>query len=187
MTILFEEFPQSYRWSQAGIGAALIALAVGRPFVRIFPQPIQGAALGILAAVVICSLLTSHYVIIRYPFISLVPPDDGDPYAKHFPSHGSWIYIVLKVFALITPAGIAAVIVLVGFKDWISVLVFTYCIILTLFMLFFIFVYDPIKHPTISTFVRSTLGLGIALYPIYALTIFIGSFRCRRALNNAEN
>jgi len=183
MTIPFREFPPSYRLSQTGIGFALVALAIGGPVMRIAPQAVRIFVLGVLGAIVLGSLLISNYVIIKYPFISLVDPEDGDPFSQHYASHGSWLYRVLKFIALITPLALAAGIFCSGISDTPKLICFVYCIILVAFMLFFTIWYSPVRHPTVSTFVRSTLGLGIVLYPLYAVSIFIGAWRCRQMLD----
>ncbi len=184
MTIRFQEFPRSYRWSQGGIGFALLALAVGGVLLRIAPANIRTLILCCLGLLVTGCLLLSHYVIVRYPYISLVEPHDDDPFSKHFPSTGSRLYMFLKLIGLLVPFLIALAIWATGFQDAASKLTFSYCILSFLFMVYFTFAYDSVQHPTVATFVRSTLGLGIPLYPFYILTIAIGAFRCRYLLKS---
>ena len=47
---------------------------------------------------------------------------------------------------------------------------------------FLVFRFDKVRHPTIATFIRSTLGIGIVFYPMYVFTIAIGAWRCHRLL-----
>lgn len=183
MNVSFKEFPASYRWAQSGIGFALVVLALGGMILRLCPDGIKTIVLSMIGLLIVGCLILSHYVIIRYPYISLVLPNDGDPFSTHFASAGSRLYTVLKFIGLVCPAVIALAIALAGFRNLASQITFVYCILLFLFMLFFTFIYEPVRHPTITTFVRSTLGLGIPLYPIYAVTIMIGSWRCGRALD----
>jgi hypothetical protein len=183
MAIRFNEFPASYRFSQAGIAFALVALAIAAPLIRVAPQLVKTAVFAMLGVVVLASLVISNYVVIRYPYISLVESEDGDPFSKHFASQGSWLYWVLKLVGLVTPAIIVAGILCAGIDSPAKLVALGYCAILTVFMVFFTFFYDPIRHPTVATFIRSTLGLGIALFPVFGISIAIGSIRCRGLLN----
>ena len=186
MNIPFREFPKSYRFTQGAIGFTFVAIALGSVALRACPKFLRMCILVVLGLIVLTALIASHYVIIRYPFISLVESEDADPFSKHFASSGSWIYKVLKILGLITPAMFVFGIALTGgLNETPRLIAFVYCLMLTAFMLFFTFFYKPLKHPTVTTFIRSTLGLGIPLYPIFAITIFIGAWRCRNLLDDA--
>ena len=182
MTIPFRDFPVSYRLAQSGIGFVLLALAIGGFIFRLVPLPFKIVAWSVFGAIAFCSLVISHYVIIRYPFISLVEPAGGDPFTHHFKSHGSWLYTLLKLATLFALLVTATIIVIGGIRNIPTAIILAYCVVLVIFMLFFTFWYDPNQHPTIATFIRSTLGLGILLYPLYSVTILIGAWRCRQAL-----
>lgn len=184
MNLRFQDFPRSYYWSQKGIGFALVTLAVGGMVLRICPAVLRAIVLSCLGLLVFCCLLLSHYVVIRYPYISLVEPEDGDSFSRHFASAGSSLYVFLKVAGLLVPFLIATAIWVTGFQDIASTLTFAYCIPLIVFMSYFIVAYDSVQHPTITTFVRSTLGLGVPLYPFYIVTIVIGVVRCRHLLKS---
>lgn len=186
MTIPFKEFPACYRFSQSSIGFALVALAVGGTLLRACPPALKSGVFVVLGVIVFVALLASHYVIVKYPYISLVETAEPDPFSQHFASSGSVIYLLIKCLGLLAPAMIALGIAVSGFDTPIRTMTFVYCVILVGFMAFFIFLYSPEKHPTVSTFVRSTLGLGIVLYPIFAITIFIGALRCKSLLDSTE-
>lgn len=186
MNFRFNQFPRSYRWSQIGIGLAFTAFAIGSTVLRQCPESIKFAGVSILGAIVLTCLLISHYVIIRYPYLSLVEPEDGDMFSRHFPSAGSVLYVVLKVIGVLIPLTILLGCWASGFQNVAAKFTFVYCTLLFLFMVHFTFLYDSLKHPTITTFIRSTLGLGIPLYPFYALTIAIGSWRCQNLLDNVS-
>ena len=112
--------------------------------------------------------------------------DDGDPFSRHFATAGSPLYVVLKLIGLLVPLSVALGIWATGFANLAAILTFVYCIPLFFFMVFFTFLYDSVRYPTITTFVRSTLGLGIPLFPLYSLTIAIGAWRCQRLLESQD-
>lgn len=184
MTIPFKEFPLSYRFSQTSIGLTLLTLAVAGPLFRVVPEKVRVVMFAVLGVVVLGSLLVSNYVLIRYPYISLVEPENGDPFSKHFASQGSWLYWALKLFGLATAVVVTLSMIVVGIDSPAKMFALAYGIALTLFMVFLTFFFQPLKHPTISTFIRSTLGLGIAFFPLFAVSIAIGSLRCRRLLDS---
>lgn len=185
MNFRFQEFPRSYRWSQIGIGLALTASAIGGTAFQQCPEKIKIVAVSILGAMVVVCLLISHYVIIRYPYISLVESEDGDMFSRHFPTAGSALYLILKAVGLMLPLTLMVGCWATGFQNAASKFIFVYCLFLFFFLVHFTFFYNSLKHPTIATFIRSTLGLGIPLYPLYGLTIAIGSWRCRSLLDGA--
>lgn len=169
-----------------GIGVVFTAFAIASTIFRHCPQSLKFVALSILGGVVLLCLTISHYVIVRYPYLSLVEPEDGDMFSRHFPSAGSVLYVILKGVGMLIPLSLLIGCWVTGFQNVASKVMFAYCVLLFLFMVHFTFFYDRLKHPTITTFIRSTLGLGIPLYPFYALTIAIGAWRCRRLLDNVS-
>lgn len=58
-----------------------------------------------------------------------------------------------------------------------------YVLILFLFVAYLCFGFDPERSPTIATFIRSKLGLGVVLMPLFVPFLIVGSVRCRRLLD----
>jgi hypothetical protein len=147
------------------------------PMVKI----VAGAVIGLM---VLVSLAVSCYVVIRYPYLSLVPTSDKDHFAKHFSLSGTWLYKVLKLLAVAATAVLIVSIIALGVDDLRKVLTLIYGIIMFGFLIFLTFVYDPVSHPTVATFIRATLGIGILLFPIFLPAVLIGSLRCRWLLDD---
>ena len=53
-------------------------------------------------------------------------------------------------------------------------------------MIFLTFKYDPVTHPTVATYIRSTIGIGVLLFPIFIPALIVGGIRCRRLLEAQE-
>jgi len=70
-----------------------------------------------------------------------------------------------------------------GFSDEWAYFVFGYSSILLAFMIFYATTFRPQTHPTIATFIRATLGLGVVLFPLYIPALIIGSARCKVLLD----
>jgi len=179
MSFQFREFPASYRYCQGGIAASMFSLTLlGLVFRQNVPPIVRTVLLALILTVMAGALLLSNYVIIKYPYLSLVEPEDGDPFTRHYASHGSCLYSVLKYVAIVTVAGILLGIVSSGIDTTPKIVSVIYLGMLLPFLVFLTLFYDPVRHPTISTFIRATLGIGIVLFPLFAITIAIGVFRC---------
>lgn len=187
MSIQFSEFPRSYRYSQSGIAFTLVSLAIFGTFLRAVPVNGKLVIGAVFAVIVAISLLISNYVIVRYPYISLVEPEDGDHFSKHFASAGSPIYKLIKLLGFLVPIVTVISIFGTGVDTLPKVGVLIYLLILIPFMYFFNFRYDPIKHPTISTMIRSTLGFGIVLFPLFLPSVILGSMRCASMLEDMDS
>ena len=188
MTFKFREFPASYRYSQGGMAISMFTLTlIGFSLKQNVPPMVRTVLLSLILTVMAGALLLSNYVIIKYPFLSLVEPEDGDPFSNHYASHGSCLYVVLKFVAVITVAGILVGIISGGVDTTAKFVSVVYLGMLLPFLAFLTLIYDPIRHPTISTFIRATLGVGIILFPLFAISITIGSLRCWYLLSSMES
>ena len=185
MDLDFSEFPASYRLSQGAIGLAsclaLFARAIFRPNVPPLVSGIFGFALLSIVAV---GLLSSVYVIIRYPFLSLVEPADGDQFTKHFGMHPI-VYKILSCLAILVILFLMFTIVFLGINGERSILFLCYLAVTLAFLIFHAFFYTSVQYPTVATFLRSTVGLGVLLLPLYLPVILLGAIRCRRLLNQS--
>lgn len=185
MTIEFKDFPMSYRFSQGGIALALVLLTFSRAaFSENSPPIVKIVAGSILGLIVLVSLAVSYYVIIRYPYLSLVQTSDKDYFAKHFSMSGTWLFKLIKALAVAVTAIMIVSIITGGVDEMRKVLVLIYMLIMFAFLIFLTFIYDPDSHPTIATFIRATLGIGVLLFPLFLPAVLIGSLRCRWLLDD---
>lgn len=188
MSLEFKDLPASYRFSQGGIALAMVLLTFSTTaFSQNAPQIVKTIAGSILGLIVLASLTVSYYVIVRYPYLSLVPTQDDDHFAKHFSLSGSWLYTLLKYLALMTILVLLISLVLNGIDDLKKTLILVYVMIMLGFLTFLTFRYDPIRHPTIATFIRATLGIGVLLFPLFLPAVAIGSMRCSQLLEDVTD
>jgi len=186
MSVEFSEFPPSYRFAQRSIAIALGGSFLVRPFFGPnAPQLAQNPMGLIFIAVISVALLVSFYVIIRYPYISLVEPSDSDEFTRNY-GRNRIVYKAVNCLAILTIAMILTGMIVGGIHDSRLGWKIAYAAPLLMFLLFHLFAYDPVQHPTVATFLRSTLGLGVILLPIYLPAIFIGCLRCRRLIDAAD-
>ncbi|MDE0937512.1 MAG: hypothetical protein OSA89_16475 [Mariniblastus sp.] len=184
--IEFSEFPTSYFFAQRSIAAALACSIFVRPFFGPNAPPLARNPAGmIFILVMIVALLASFYVIVRYPFISLVEPADGDEFSKNY-GRNPIVYKVVNCLAILTIAMILVGMIVGGIHDSRLGWTLAYAVPLLSFLLFHLFCYDPVRHPTVGTFLRSTLGIGVLLLPLYLPAILIGSYRCGKLLDRFD-
>ncbi len=181
----FDDLPLSYRLSQRAMLAAVATLLFSRSLAM--PQwPILARWLfaSVIGGIVIFALCISSYVVVRYPYLSLVQTHDGDVYSAQFTS--KVLARIMKTVSLMILFLLLAVLVGVtavkGIANPQQVAALAYVVILFLFVVYLCFGYDPVLNPTIATFIRSTLGLGIVLMPLFIPVLVVGSLRCRRLL-----
>jgi hypothetical protein len=176
----FSEFPASYRYSQLGVFLSVCSLFFGRQLFRgMIPMDVKRLILSTVGLVVLFSLLLSCYVIIRYPYLSLIEPDDGDLYSR-FVRARRWMLKFLGVSTSVSLVLLSVMQFLVS-KTWSWWPL--YGLTLALFVIFLTFFYRSEYYPTIATFLRATLGAGIFFFPLFIPVLLIGSFRCQRLLN----
>lgn len=181
----FNDLPFSYRLSQRSMLAAIGSLIFARNLAMAqWPVAAKWLLTLLVGAIVIFALITSSYVVIRYPYLSLVKTHDGDVFSAQFTSKTlaritKSVGLLTLFISIVVLAGIAAV---EGIQLPQHVIALSYVLSLFFFVLFLCFWYDPIDNPTISTYIRSTLGLGIILIPFFIPVLIIGGLRCRRLL-----
>ena len=61
---------------------------------------------------------------------------------------------------------------------------FAYVATLFGFVMFLTFFYDAELHPTVTTFIHATLGVGVVFVPFFIPILIIGSIRCKRLLDS---
>lgn len=184
----FKDFPLSYRLSQKAMIAATATLAFSSKLAMgKWPPFAQVVLATVVGFIVVVALVAASYVVIRYPFLSLVHASDGDVFSQQFKSKS--LLRVAKVTALLTVTSLFVSLVFlclskanVGPGAICSLVYFTFLLGFTLFLCFF---YEADRHPTVATFIRSTLGIGIVLAPLFLPVLAIGSLRCRRLLFSA--
>jgi len=191
--IQYKQLPRSYRWSQSMMLASVIAIIAARQV--LFMPNQQGQALvqitgwslmfGMSAfAVIVCC-----YVVLRYPYISLVATSNDDLFTKQWTS--SKISALAK---LVFPLGLLIFCIMCTHAmlvaerlEFARIAATYYCYVQFAFTVFVCFRYNPITHPTVSTYIRATLGIGLLYIPITFPVLIIGSIRCKRILGLAAD
>ena len=182
----FKDLPLSYRLSQRGMLAAVSTLLFSRTLAAgQWPVAAKWGLGGLVGCIVVFALLASCYVVIRYPYLSLVQTSDGDIFSNQFTSQT--LARVTKALSLLILILLLGVLVYVTWTKGIANLLLAsslaYVAILFAFVVFLSFRYDAELHPTVATFIRATLGFGILLSPVFIPVLMIGSVRCRRLLD----
>ena len=145
-------------------------------------QFLLGTAIYLIACISLC---VSFYVIVRYPFLSLVDPSGGEHFMKYFGSSGGPVYRILKIAALAVISIVIISLLVDGKNNLQESLKLVYFVVMFGFLTFMTFFYRPVSYPTITTFIRATLGVGVLLFPIFVPALIVGSIRCKRLLDNA--
>ena len=188
--IPYDRLPASYRLSQstmlASVGVLFFAKHV--PFQLLAPA-LKIAFWGIVSGIAGLAVITACYVVIRYPYISLVSTTSEDIFSQQFVSKRLlWVAkVIFPLGILFGCLGITAAFLNGDGNSKIQVITLPYFYIQFVFSLFLCFRYDPIAHPTIATFIRSTLGIGLTLTPVLLPVLFIGSFRCKQLLGTQSH
>lgn len=179
----FQKYPKSYRFSQTAMG---LAFMISFSPLNFFGPRIQFVAGIAIWAIAVVSLCAAYYVIIRYPYLSLVDPADEDVFSKHFSTGSPRIYKVLNFAAI----GVVSIVILSllqnGNNGLPDILKLVYVVLLLGCLLFTAFLYQPNSHPTVSTFLRATVGVGVLFFPIFLPALLVGAIRCRQLLDRTE-
>lgn len=184
MDIDFKEFPLSYRLSQKGLAVASVASAIAARVARgNLPVPLLLTVVGIIGTIFLVGLVSAAYVVIRYPFLSLVNDEHEDVFSKHFSDRNIVVFRWLMICAMVVVPVCLAAMWMNGRINPLQIGISVYLVILFGFFCFLVFRYSPDSHPTVATFIRATLGLGILLFPLFAPVIWIGSIRCQAMLD----
>lgn len=182
---MFGEFPLSIRLAQRSILAAVVIPIVLRTLLR---APIGWLRIGIGVVSGSCALvglIATYYAVIRYPYMGLVDAADGDLFSKYLESQKKWVLNLAK------GVGILIAIFTIFSRLWdgqingIDLLIALYAASILIFLLFLTFLYDRADHPTVATFLRCSMGLGIFLYPLFIPALIIGSMRVNTLLDEA--
>lgn len=182
----FREFPLLFRVAQRSFLFAVLIPIVLRFMIR---AKVGGLPMAVMAASGLCVLtgiIATHFVLIRYPYIGMIDPADGDLYAKYVETLSAPLRKILKIFGIAAGTFAIAIPFLDGNIKPIEMLWLLYAGALLIFILFLAFRYDRIEHPAVATFLRCTLGLGVLLCPIFVPALIIGSMRAQRVLDDAE-
>ena len=182
----FNDLPLSYRMSQHGMLTAITTVLFSWSFLgKNWPDLVK---LGLIVAVigfVFFALCLSAYVVLRYPYLSLVDTRDGDVFKRQFKSR--FLSRVTKLLGLGVVGLLFFAVVVAGLSDGIKnpgqAVLTIYVSLLFAFLLFLCFRHSDQRYPAVSTFIRSTLGLGIVLAPLFIPILILGNWRCNRLLD----
>jgi hypothetical protein len=181
----FGEFPFSIRVAQRSL---LIAIAIPIFLRRGLQAKVPWMRWSVFAASGICAavgLIATFYAVIRYPYMGLVDAADGDLFAKYIESNRKWVLVTVKVLMLIGALAGIIVPMLDGQISQRDAWVILYAFAILAFMVFLLFFYNREDHPTVATFLRCSMGLGVFFYPLYIPALVIGSMRVQRLLDDA--
>jgi hypothetical protein len=182
---LYKEFPASIRWAQRSFLLALAIPIVFRSALRGKVRWMLFAVWGASAACGLFGLLMTYYAVIRYPYMGLVDAADGDLYAKYIESKSKVLFGFLKVVGLI--GGVLLLIAPWGDGKLTpgEGLLLLYVVPVVGFMVFLVFRYSRLDHPTVATLLRCSMGLGVLLFPFFIPALILGSMRGKALLDQA--
>lgn len=189
MEMQFKDLPFSYRLAQGGMVGCLGAwLTIGSGFNQ-WPEIMKWIFGGVVVSIAVFSLVVASYVIVRYPYLSLVPTNDFfatntsqsiKPIARVLGCLSLFVFTMLFIVFVLNIAGLRAG-PLNRNQLWVAVL---YLPLMIGFVGFLTLFYSSEKYPVVATFIHVTLGIGILFFPLYLPAIFIGSVRCKALLND---
>ena len=182
--IEFKEFPLSYRLSQGSIFLAFFSCfaTLKIPLAKM-PGPARQAFVSLVLFVIVFGLIVSSYTVIRYPYLSLLSTEDY--FLKVFPNSSSRLFKTCKILAIAVIAFVILTLSIDGLKPR-EIFPLLYLTAMLGFLIYLTFFYDPIEHPTIATFIRTTLGIGIVVFPIFVPILAIAMIRCQSLLDRAD-
>ncbi len=185
-----EDLPTSYTLSQR---LMLVAFAASLSYRKVAVLQIPDFARSILlcsiAAIVLLSVLLTSYVVVRYPYLALVRTRKADVFFSIFTSRflrGVMKAVGLSILSLLT-LGLTHAVLNEGLNDLRAVILLAYVAVVFAFVFYLSFIHNPRTHPTVATFVRSSLGIGVLLVPVLLPALIVGSMRCRRLLNPSSD
>jgi hypothetical protein len=101
MAIEFRNFPLSYRFCQGSMLTVLVlAASTTSAYVGRGPSVVKIGFACLFGLFVIASLIVSVYVVVRYPYLSLLRPIDGDHFDKQIGPNANRLVRILKILAL---------------------------------------------------------------------------------------
>lgn len=185
MDFSFGRFPFSYRLSQRLMSLVLVALAsLVFGFFAGVPVQIRIWIVCACGLVVLVSFGLTAYVVVRYPYISLVIPTDGDLFSQQQGSSLGRLVRILNSLAILFLIVGPAIVITRGIDTPFEIVFLVYSALMLPLLLFLRFLYSSESHPTLATLIRSTFGIGLALFPIFLPVVAVGSVRCRRLLRS---
>ena len=191
------ELPLTAKIAIYGTGFSVAGLAIGgsimaiiREFVPLPPNRIPIWLWPILITLWIpgiVGLIAGYYVIIRYPYISLFMKE-RESFNQQLKTRQLWVLVGSIFWAL---AG-GLVLLLIGallIEPDNVILIFTICYFgLECWFAGFLFIrFDSAKHPTVSTLITFSFGIGVIALPIYLPALILGTIRCRKSLTEMES
>jgi glucan phosphoethanolaminetransferase (alkaline phosphatase superfamily) len=182
---MFGEFPLSIRLAQRSILVAIAIPIVLRTMLRArfgWLQIAIGAASGICALV---GLIATYYAVIRYPYMGLVDASDGDLFSKYVESQKKWVLNLAKGVGIVVAISAIVARLWDGQINALDLAIALYAASILVFLVFLAFFYDRADNPTVATFLRCSMGLGIFLYPLFIPALIIGSMRVNVLLDEA--
>ncbi|MEI8210653.1 MAG: hypothetical protein WCI02_00750 [Planctomycetota bacterium] len=182
----YQDFPWSIRVAQR---SWLLAIAIPIFLRSVLRGKVPWMLTVVIGASAVCGLvgfLATYYSLIRYPYMGLVDAADGDLYAKHVESKSKVLFGFLKAIGLI--CGVVMVVgpLLDGKVDTREALFLLYVLPVVGFIGFLVFRYNRLDHPTVATFLRCSMGLGVLLFPLFIPGLILGSLRGKALLEEAE-
>jgi hypothetical protein len=182
---MFGEFPFSIRIAQRSILVAIAIPIALRTMLRArfgWLQIAIGAASGVCALV---GMIATYYAVIRYPYMGLVDASDGDLFSKYIESQKKWVLNLAKAVGILVATSAIVARLWDGQINALDLLIAVYAASILIFLIFLAFFYDRADHPTVATFLRCSMGLGIFLYPLFIPALVIGSMRVNTLLDEA--
>jgi hypothetical protein len=179
----FGEFPLSIRLAQRSI-----VLAILIPIALIRLRRIPWMKFAILAASCACGavgILATYYAVIRYPYMGLVDAADGDLFWKYFESKSKPVRVAAVIACLLIALALIIYPMMDGQITGVDLLVSLYAIAVFCFVVFLMFFYERTDYPTVTTFLRCSMGIGIFLVPFFIPALVIGSIRANTLLDEA--
>jgi len=190
MEMQFKDLPLSYRLAQGGIAGCLFAwFTIARSGFHKWPENVKWIVVGVVVAIAVFSLVVASYVIVRYPYLSLVPTNDFfatntsqsiKPLGRVLGCLSLFVFTMFFIVCVLNIAGVMAG----GMNRMQLLFAVIYLPLMIGFVGFLTLFYSLEKFPVVATFIHVTLGIGILFFPLYLPAIFIGSVRCKALLDD---
>ncbi len=182
----FRQFPVSFQLAQRSMVLAIAIPMMMRWLLRAKGGFIQILIWGSVSLCALVGLVATYYVVIRYPYIGLVDAKDGDLFSKYIPSQSNWLLQSGKILAVLVLLILLVAPALDRVIDARDIVMMLYTVSVLLFVLFLSIRYDRFQHPTVATFLRCSLGVGILFFPAFLPALIIGSIRAKQLLYFAQ-
>jgi hypothetical protein len=182
----FGAFPLAIRVAQRSILLSILIPILLRTVLRA-RVPWLRLAIGVASAgCAIVGLIATYYAVIRYPYMGLVDAADGDLFSQYVESRPKWMLRLAQGVGFLACAMAIIVPLSDGQITASELLLILYALSILAFLVFLTFYYNREDHPTIATFLRCSMGLGIFFYPIFLPAILLGSMRVNVLLDEVS-